>query len=177
VEVAGVLPAWNRELDFGNVTPDRREEPQRAKRAEDRGVARVPKRVCQARRWGLDKSASACGDVSAPSVQERGQRSAAKSSGCVGWAAAIPVDFTASANLSGFIGIVDGPESRTKLVHSALNRCCGWAGCLEYGWRFEALCIIGLRKRRLRARQTSDACKRGKGHGKKFVGEAALRRV
>jgi hypothetical protein len=163
-----VLPAWNRELDFGNVTPDRREEPQRAKRAEDRGVARVPKRVGQARRWGLDKSASACGDVSAPS---------AKSSGCVGWAAAIPVDFTASANLSGFIGIVDGPESRTKLVHSALNRWCGWAGRLEYGWRFEALGIIGLRKRRLRARQTSDACKRGKGHGKEFVGEAALRRV
>ena len=50
------IAARNRELDNGNVTPDRRKEPQRAKGVEDRGVARVPKRVCQARQLGLGQS-------------------------------------------------------------------------------------------------------------------------
>ena len=66
------ITARNRELDNGNVTPDRRKEPQRTECVEDRGVARVPKRVCQARSWGLDKAASARGDVGATSIQERG---------------------------------------------------------------------------------------------------------
>ena len=76
-----------------------------------------------------------------------------------------------AAGQSGIIAIVDEPERHTKLVHCTLNRCYGWAGGLKYGWRF------GLRKRGLRAGQASDACERGKGHGKKFVGEAALRLV
>ena len=37
------IAARNGKLDFGDVTPDRREEPQRAKRVENRGVGRVPK--------------------------------------------------------------------------------------------------------------------------------------
>ena len=66
------IAARNGKPDFGDVTPDRREEPQWAKHAEDCGVARVPKRVRQARRRSLDEAASACGDVGAAGVQERG---------------------------------------------------------------------------------------------------------
>ena len=51
-----------------------------------------------------------------------------------------------AAGQSGIIAVVDSSERRPKLIHGALNRCRGRAGCLEYDWGYELLCgkIIGL---------------------------------
>src|SRR5438093_6405482 len=132
---------------FGDVAPHRSEQPRRAERPEDFGIARIAKKHRQsalesARGRSLRKPQPGCFVLAASVVQEHEERIYR---GCriqkVG-IATVPVDLAPTLLERAWIIAVVVPQGSAECIDCALNGGRIWSGGLEYERR--ALCVSSL---------------------------------
>jgi len=132
---------------FGDVAPHRSEQPRRAERPEDFGIARIAKKHRQsalesARRRSLRKPQSGCFELAASGVQEHEER--------IYWGcriqklgvATVPVDLAPTLLERAWIIAVVVPQHSAECIDCALNGRSIWSGSLEYERR--PLCVSSL---------------------------------